>query len=332
VLAPAGPFAEPVPANAPPRALFRPQQAVSVRNLTDLMLQDREFGRAAAAALVADLPRWLDGVDRQRLVHHDDPLGVRRLQPSALLPADSARAADDRPLTGVDFFQAFTLCRLLGLAVGGDPDVFRLPLGCELELAAYAGATRPSCHGVGAAGLVMSMPAFLAAAHELDQGQVATVTASRQAGDVLPTAYGADFVGLDFGVREWVGDVPHVPDAALLLREWISDYAVHLARVSAFARGTSSPPPDLEGPLRMLGVVRGLALGELEGLIGGSGSPLDARILTVVPDSVPGVLRTEQMGRDGRDLLTSQRDPRLQRIGFRIAGAATTLSRLRGWR
>src|SRR5690606_27572423 len=32
VLAPAGEFAEPVPADAPPRAMFRPQVAVAVRN------------------------------------------------------------------------------------------------------------------------------------------------------------------------------------------------------------------------------------------------------------------------------------------------------------
>ncbi|MBL8726853.1 MAG: protein kinase [Planctomycetes bacterium] len=338
VLAPAGPFAEPVPPLAPPRALFRPQQSVAVRNIADLLLQDREFGRAAARALVAGLARWIDGVDRQRLVHHDDPLGVGRLQPAALLGAAAdggsaaGEAAADRPLTGVDFFQAYTLCRLLGLAVGGDPDLFRLPLGCELELAAYAGATRPSCHGVGAAGRAVSMPAFLDAAPGLERGEVATSDAERRAGDVVPTSYGVDFVGLDFGVREWVADVPHVPDAALLLREWISDHAVHLARVSAFARGTASPPPDLEGPLRMLGVVRGLALGELEGLIGGGGIRLDARILTVVPDTVPGVLRTEQLARDGRDLLTSQRDPRLLLVGFRIAGTEAMLSRLRGWR
>ncbi len=330
VLAPSGPFAEPVPDTAPPRQLYRPQPAVAVRNVSDLLLQDREFGCGAARALVAGLARWTEGVDASRLVHHDDPLGPQRLQ--ALLPTEVADAAADCPLTGIDFYQAFTLCRLLGQAVGRDPELFRLPLGCELELAAYAGARWPACHGVGAAGGTLSMPAFLAAARRLEQGGIATVAESQQAGDLVPAGDGETFIGLDFGVREWVADLPHVPGAELLLREWTGDHAVHLARVSSFARGEVAPPPDLAGPLRTLGVVRGLALGELDGLVGGSGSRLDGTILTVVPDSVPGVLRTEQFCRDGRDLLTSQRDPRLARVGFRIAGAAATLSRLRGWR
>jgi hypothetical protein len=332
VLAPPGPFAEPVPTTAPPRSLFRPQQAVAVRNVADLLLQDREFPCGAARALVAGLARWTEGIDAARLVHHDDPLGRARLRPGALLPASLTGADDAQPMTGVDFFQAFTLCRLLGVAVGGDPDLFRLPLGCELELAAYADAQWPACHGVGAAGGSVSMPRFLAAAPRLEAGRPPAADESQLAGDVVPTDYGSDFVGLDFGVREWVWDLPHVPGAELLLREWIGDHAVHLARVSSFARGDTSPPPDLAGPLRTLGVVRGLALGELDGLLGGSGIRLDARILTVVPDTVPGVLRTEQLCRDGRDLLTSQRDPRLLHTGFRVTGTATTLSRLRGWR
>ncbi len=332
VLAPPGPFAEPVPSTAPPRQLFRPQQAVAVRNVADLLLQDRAFDCGSARALVAGLPQWTEGVDATLLVHHDDPLGAARLRPAALLPAFVAKAPAERPLTGVDFYQAFTLCRLLGLAVAADPALFRLPLGCELELAAYADARWPSCNGVGAVGGSVSMARFLAAASELERGEVPSFDASQEAGDVVPTTYDAAFVGLDFGVREWVADLPHVPGAELLLREWISDHAVHLLRVSAFARGTATPPPDLAGPLRTLGVVRGLALGELDGLIGGSGVRLDARILSAVPDTVPGVLRTEQLCRDGRDLLTSQRDPRLRHIGFRVAGGQAMLARLRGSR
>ncbi|MBL9078778.1 MAG: serine/threonine protein kinase [Planctomycetes bacterium] len=331
VLAPTGPFAEPVPRSAPPRALYRTQPPVAVRNLVDLLLQDREFSCGAARALVAGLAHHVDGIAPERLVHADDPLGRGRLQAAALLPPAAAAAPADQPLCGVDFFQAYTLCRLLGLAVARDAELFRLPLGCELELAAFAAPEWPACHGAGAAGGSVAMAAFRQRAPLLADGAVATSADSIAAGDVVPTRYGAPFVGLDFGVREWVGDLPHVPGAELLLREWIGDHGVHLARLAAFARG-ELPPPDLAAPLRTLGVVRGLALGELSGLVGGSGIALDARILTVVPDTVPGVLRTELYGRDGRDLLTSQRDPRLALVGFRVAGTAAGLARLRGWR
>lgn len=332
VLAPTGAWREPVPRTAPPRALFRPQPAVPVRNVVDLLLQDREFECGAARALVERLPRWLAAVEPQRLVHHDDPLGTGRLTAARLLPASARTAPAAQPLTGVDWFQAYTLCRLLGTAVGGDPDAFRLPLGCELELAAYADAEWQACHGVGATGGAVSMPRFCDAERLLAAGVAPTAEESIAAGDVVPTRYGTPFTGLDFGVREWVADLPHVPGAELLLGEWVGDHTVHLARLVAFARGATAPPPDLAAPLRTLGVVRGLALGELDGLVGGSGAALDPRILTVVPDTVPGVLRTEQLGRDGRGLLSGERDPRLLRIGFRVAGDAARLSRLRGWR
>jgi hypothetical protein len=40
---------------------------------------------------------------------------------------------------------------------------------------------------------------------------------------------------------------------------------------------------------------------------------------------VPGVLRTEQLRRDGVDLLGSADDPRLATIGFRVVGVPAAL-------
>ena len=54
-----------------------------------------------------------------------------------LLPEHVATVDPEATLVGIDFYQAFSLCRLLGVAIGGDPELFRLPFGCELELAAF---------------------------------------------------------------------------------------------------------------------------------------------------------------------------------------------------
>ena len=331
VLAPDAEFPEPLPPQAPPRAMFRPQVAVSVRNFGDLLLQDREFTRGQARALLTLLATLPDSVDRHALVHTADPLGVGRLEPGALLPASVAAGAPDDPVTGVDFFSAYACCRLLGQLCGDDPELFRLPLGCELELAAYGGAIRPSCYGAAACGGGIGTREFAQAAACLAEGTAVPTPVLRGAGDTVPTTFGPPFLGLDCGVREWVFDLPHVPGAELLLREWLGDRAVHLERCSSFARGVE-PPTDLAGPVRSFGVVRGLALGEHEGLLGPEGERLDLGDRQTLPDSVPGVLRTEQLRRDGRDLLSTRADPRLSLVGFRLAAGEALIQRWRGRR
>lgn len=316
VLAPAGPFAEPVPDGAPPRAAFRPQPAVAVRNLADFLLQDREFSRNQAEALAALVPR-LDAGSRARCVHAGDPLGAARLLLENLLPAAAAGLPPDAALTGVTFHQAWALCRLLGVAVVGDPDAFRLPLGCELELAAF-GATMPtSCHGAGANGGRVSLAVFLATG---DAGAAAGARAAMALGDVVPTAFGESFYGLDFGAREWVLDLPHVAGAELLLAEWASDHRTHLARAMELAAGNLVSMPVAGELLLRLGVVRGLPTGLRSGLLDATGRPLSVHAADAMPGSVPGVLRTEQVRRDGRDLLADGVDSRLSSVGFRVAG------------
>jgi hypothetical protein len=324
VLAPSGEFEEPLPPQAPPRATFRPQLAVAVRNMTDILLLDRELTWGAARALVDALPR-LAANERAACVHRDDPLGERRMTAAALLPARAARAPDDASLAGVDFHQAWALSRLLGVVVVGDPDAFRLPLGCELELAAFGTGMRLGCQGVTAHGGSVSMAHFLAAEVGNARGETLSAAAEIAAGDVVPTAFGAPFVGLDFGLREWVLDLAHVPGAEALLSEWIGDHGVHLARVQGLASGALSPPEPL-GQLRVLGVVRGLGAGQRAGLVDATGAPLDPRRHLDVPPSVPGVLRTEQLRRDGVDLLANAPDPRLPWLGFRVVGVPARLA------
>lgn len=331
VLAPNGPFPEPVPALAPPRPTFRPQVAVAVRNMSDLLLQDREFACGEARALVAALPQ-LPAEALARCVHREDPLGLQRLRADRLLPELVAGAPDEATLVGVDFFQAWTLSRLLGLVVADDPEAFRLPLGCELELAAYADAVRPACHGVGAHGGSVSMAHFLAAGGVQLGEHWATAGRTRDAGDVVPTRFGEGFVGLDFGVGEWVLDLPHVLGAEAVLGEWIADHVVHLQRVMAQATSPVVPASDPVGPLRHIGVVRGLALGQRRGLIDERGAPLPTARHTTLPDSVPGVMRTEQLRRDGQDLLAGRDDPRLRQVGFRLVAVPEKLTPGRGRR
>jgi hypothetical protein len=330
VLGPDQPFAEPVPADAPPRPLFRPQAAVAVRNFGDFMLQDREFTCGQAKSLLAASTNARRRWPGASLVHADDPLGEQRLQANELLPQGVLEAADDAPLCGVNFFQAYSCCRLLGLVVAGEPDLFRLPLGCELELAAFGTVPPTACNGPSAAGHAVSIGAFVAAERQWQLGQGPTAAECRAAHDVVATAFRVEITGLDFGVREWVADLPHTAGAELLLGEWIGDYEVHLARIAAFASGTMAPPRDLAASLRAFGVVRGLGLGEVEGLLAGDGTRLTISLLTAVPGSVPGVLRTEQLRRDGRALLSQEQDPRLRRTGFRVAGQRELLTLLRG--
>lgn len=335
VLAPANEFVEPFSELFPPRHVFRPQAPINVRSMSDIMLQNREFNWREARALEQFAAGISDPVVKAACVHFFDPLGVMRLESNNLLPQaqDGERAAppDDATFVGADFFQAWALTRLLGLAIGNDADLFRLPFGCELELAAYADNRGAACHAAAARG-----GEVLASAFRADSAPVAPWNSlqTRSFGDVIATSYGVghEFVGLDFGVQEWVLDLPHTRNADLVLVEWTSDHKKHLERVMGMARGQKDMLPDELGLIRQFGVVRGLAFGAGSGVIDGAGKPLQLAGLRVLPSTVPGVLRTEQLARDGKDLLGSGREPRLQRVGFRVAGNAQVLAKKWGFR
>ena len=154
----------------------------------------------------------------------------------------------------------------------------------------------------------------------------------RAVGDVVPTDYDRSFVGLDFGLREWVLDLPHLVGAELLLREWTSDHSVHLSRMLALGAGVSESGQDPLGMQQRVGVVRGLAFGEVGGLVGVDGRRLRLAASAPLPACVPGVLRTEQLRRDGQALLGAGRDARLRWVGFRVAGDAEVLAKRWGYR
>jgi len=327
VLAPDAPFAPDLP-DAPPAALYRLPGPVAVRGLGDYFLQTREVTVGEGLAAVALLSRLQDPALRQRCVHAADPLGLARLRAEHLLPAQALRAAAGELLGGLDFFQAYALCAVFGCLVGGEPELFRLPMGCELELAAMATASQRAANGPAAHGRPVQAAPFRAAAAAWRTGHAPTAAAVVAAGDLVPSAFGRDFAGLDFGLREWVGDLPFLAGAELILAEWQGDHQLHLERVLALARG-EAPPLDLAATLRSFGCVRGLATGELDGLLDARGERLASEGLRELPATVPGVLRTEQMRRDGRDLLGEGQDRRLPYVGFRLAGGREWLDWLR---
>ncbi len=335
VLAPDGVFVDPVGLELPARGLFRPLRDLSVRGIVDYYLQDRELTRAQyAAAVVAFLQLPPERRPEPAvLVHADDPLGPARLGLEGMRPQVWGAAAwpacgpDDgeAAVTGVQWFQAYTVTRLIGVLLDGDPGLLRLPLGCELDRAAL-GTGSVALPG-GAGGVAQA-----AWAEPRDPGRAPAAGELRARGDRVATAAGGEILGLDFGVREWVFDVAEggAQGSAALLHEWTGDHGLHLAKVTAFAAG-AAPPRDVGGRLRELAVVRGLAFGEAFGLVSGlTGRPVIPAAGDVLPADVPGVVRIEQMRRDGRDLVGAGSDPRLARVGLRLAGGAALAQRVRG--
>ena len=348
VLAPdGGEWPDPVPADAPQRGLYRPQFAEPVRGLGDLFVQDREITLLQYQALLHSLP----SASGRKLAHRDDPLGDLRFTIAAMLPHGCdgdektfARAASATPaaaVTGIDFFQAYAAVRLLGVVVAGDPALFRLPLGCELELAAFGpvpGATaRNAATGRGGRVQARSWREPAVRAYPFAGPAASEASAS---GDRVPSEAGVDLLGLDFGVREWVLDLPQGRDTESepLLREWIADRELHVQRALELSGGraatvdlSSRAPADLQARLRTFAVVRGLGTGELHGLLDDKGLPIDVATLALeaLPASVPGVVRTEQLRRDGRDLMPLASDPRLAFTGFRVVGGNGFVQRVR---
>lgn len=348
VLAPVGGvLADPVPAAAPGRDLYRPQPEQPVRNLADLFVQDREFTMAQYACLLRELGARKP--QAEGLWHAGDPQRAARLSVEHMVPtawrgrtADFERAAGEAPaaaVTGVDFFQAYTAARLLGLLVAGDPALFRLPLGCELELAAFGGRAPGAARNGAAAqgGTVLAAP-FGGEGHDSGARPGPTAADCRAAGDVVP-AFGAsrldpaevlaEITGLDFGLREWVFDLPLGDAGDDLLREWAGDRELHRRRAQELADGTLA---QVAARLHLgrRGVVRGLPFGSAAGLLDAHGQPLRLRGLLVLPPSVPGVVRCEQLRRDGRDLDPGGVDPRLLHTGFRVVGGDTFVLWVRG--
>ncbi len=343
VLAPAGgSWSDPFPEQGWIRGRYRQVVSEPVRTTGDWFVQDREMTLAHYVALV----EFASQVDPSRVVHREDPLGAQRTRPESMLPrgfADLAalRAAaaeePDAAVAGVDFHQAYAASRLLGEALFGDPSLFRLPLGCELEVAAFGSQPRRLArNGATARGRVSSLPWRRPQGVPANGGWSSNSLASF--GDRVLGAVDGEISGLDFGLREWVLDLPQGQDAAseTLVREWISDRLLHEQRALELAGARPAPvdlqtrlPSELRARLSTFGVVRGLSCAEPEGLLGDDGSAIAPSSVDAIPASVPGVLRAEQARRDGRDLLPGRDDPRLRHTGFRVVGAAAFVQKVR---
>lgn len=333
---------DPVPATVPGRAALRPDPEHDVRNLGDVYLQRGELTRAQYAAVV----RWLlmqapaTLPPASELVHAADPLRAERLSAKALAPlaarGDTAQLArwvaegPDRPVTGIDWFQAFTVTRIVAALLGG-PDLVRLPLGTELERGALA-----SLQGTGALHGALDPDRALVAAHRDWQTKLARPSAwppteaeSEAAGDYVTTELGDRLVALDFGVREWTGDLPYVQEVAssALVLEWLGDAARHLEHANEFASGVLAQQ-ELAPVLAIHGVVRGVASGEVREIVpvtGGATIGAEKRLA----ESVPGVARTTYLRRDGSGLLPGEPDPRLEVVGFRLSGGESFVTKAR---
>lgn len=340
-------FVDPVAADLPLRSSFRPRPAVATREIGDYFLQGSELTRGQYGAIV------LEGLRRQRerahpwaeLVHGADPMGSGRLDPDRLFPPGfrAALNADARrPVTGVDFFQAWTASRLAGLLLQDDPDLFRLPTGIELELAAYPPSPesrRPLYGAYGFGGV--RVDAYQRAMTRRGDPSRWPCTEEELAavGDRVTVSASAELpvqpwiAGLDFGVREWVLDLPFGPGAPELMRSWLRNHAEHLDAVRALAQGEGDMPPAVVTFCSQVGVLRGQAIGDPDGLadmLGGRATPVaEVEEGDVLAAGVPGVVRILQLRRDGIDPWTGTREPELQQVGFRLAGGEPFVSWVR---
>ena len=340
LLAPDGEvYRDPVPEGVAMRSSFRPMPVFNVRNVEDLFLQRGEMTRVQYDGLV----RSAGGVDLsldlvEQLVHAADPLGGERLRamvPVAHVARDGSweravRDAGDLPVTGVNFFQAYTAARLAGHLVAGRPDLFRLPMGVELELAALGSGDRRddgALHGVGRRAAAMTIG-------DHRSGVAALLTASELGaiGDVATTRQGDPLTGVDFGVREWVLDFPFLPasEGRDVLAEWLIDHRAHVTYAEDLARGparladggaSSEAINALQAELSRRGVVRG-------GFVPLPSAMEQRAADDRLPSSVPGVVRILVLRRDGMGLL-SEVDPHLDRVGFRLAGGKVFVQEVR---
>lgn len=317
---PGRPWSEPGGLDAEARRRVRIGPQLPVRSVPDVYLQDREMTRAAFLALVeVGLARAAAGVDPSLLVHAADPLGDARLSVASLVPearGESLSESPERPVAGLDGFQAHTAVALLGLVVADDPSMFRLPLGCELEVAAFGRDAATS--GGSSLAARFSSQAF---ADLVSRGQdrslwPLTHTELTLVGDVVPAELGGSISGLDGGLREWVLDLPFPAgeiEGRTILEEWIGDHRSHVERAAQLAVGGDPErvPLELRSFLRTYGVVRGVA------------ARAESPALGV------GVLHVLQLRRDGGGLLPGAVDPRLRDCGLRIAGGEKFVSAVR---
>ncbi|MFO1051737.1 MAG: bifunctional serine/threonine-protein kinase/formylglycine-generating enzyme family protein [Planctomycetota bacterium] len=325
-------FHDPVPRSVPGRERFRSSTAVDVRNLADFYLQDRELTRAQYRAIVAaglHRAEILDAPHRAALRAVGDPLGNARLTAAALAPhgvAPDATASPEsleRAVSGVDFHQAFAISRLLGLLLADDPSFLRLPLGVEMEVAAFGSSDRATVALNGSAVRGPGVDARLLAQERVTTAPLGWPPDARRCGelgDQVVTDLGDTVYGLDSGVREWVLDLPVVdgdPRGVSVLDEWRTDFVRHLERALRRVDGEV----ELDPAIVRRAVLRGIGAGEEFPLRGGTDGRLGA--------DWPGVVRELQIRRDGAGLVPGTDDPYLALAGFRLVGGDAFVAEVR---
>ena len=318
------------------RGSLRLEPGVVVSGLRDYFLAANEVSRGAWRAFLEDIVRARKerSLDIAALTHLEDPMGPDRLSREGLLPDRSVfggqnfrvfvAKAPARPVTGVSYFQAHAFARWLGWRFFGDANLFRLPFGAELEFAATGGSPG-RLNGLrfrGREELADWRRRFAAIQRgSLRDGVVdaarwpLTAVELGVLGDVS-RSLGATITGLDFGVREWVEDLPLIGNAEAY-RVVAEGHPKHLEysrrrRVDADLRPARSRLLDI-GELRGLGWGEPAVLGQdpRVGLIDARGRRSAKGIL--------GVKRMNYARRDGKGLGRGALAPLVRVAGFRLA-------------
>lgn len=304
-----------VPAELRRRGRFLRRREVDVNDLGDVFLQDRELSREAYWSIVQRFTRKPRRAPDAAFLFAGDPAGAGRLSLDGMRPelhgeAEWARLLRDAPaapVAGLNFYQAYTVCRLAGEVLFGDPATLRLPFGAEFEAALRAGPRRAALNGL---------------TEGISPARV------RQEGDVLITPLGR-LHGIDFGLREWVFDLPWPsldPGLQAIVASWMGDHDSYLVKAELSEVGNLAPQQLAH--LRLRGVVRGLATAEL----GSLRELAQDRLVPAedpIPALAPGAVVAVAVARSGAGLSPGELDPLLGRIGMRLAGAAAFIERVR---
>lgn len=324
---------------------------VKVSDVGAFFLSSTEVSRLAYATFVADVIAGLrDGsLPLDQLRHHEDPLpAARRFTRQGLAPDLSLLAkqdlalmtarSGDRPVTGVHYYQAFAFVRWLGFRAFGDADLFRLPFGAELEWAALGRETRrdhPALNGLRPAGDMTlhrlqldfrrAQQRARRGAHLDPDAWPANPAQLDAIGDYAVSHDGSRVYGLDFGVREWVEDLPLV-DVPGEYRLIAGLHARHIDYAKKRSRGEElrvAVISQLEN-----GEVRGLGWGEVD--VSGA-DPLGFLADCYGEGDLRGLLGVKRMNyvrRDGRGL-DGGISPVVRLSGFRVAGTEAFVRKAR---
>ncbi|HHI80313.1 MAG TPA: hypothetical protein ENK02_10065 [Planctomycetes bacterium] len=315
--------------------------------LDNFYLGSGEVTRQAYWVFLEDLARLSPQTRKllaKALVHPDDPLGARRLERAHLLPdlrlfgqglEALHKAAPERPVSGVGFYQAQCFVRWLGWRGFGKPSILRLPFGAEMEWAAL-GRYGPAGRGRWNAIPLAAAKTFYDRLRRLRRVAIAGGRPLPALWPLLPSELaalgdqsrgfgGGRVTGLDFGMREWVEDIALVEgdDSYLFLREKVSNHPSHLAFVRERLAGRGDDLPASARASLSLGVLRGYSL--MEDALGiGTGFGLPRRL-----DRLGGVRRMVYLPKAGTEEGEAGGLSLIGVSGFRVAGTREFLRMVR---